>query len=205
MVGSDHRDAHDTRPRILDAARELFVRDGVEAVTMRAIAARIGLTPTAIYHHFRDKQALLQDLCEHDFRALAAAFLRIGRVADPVERLRRIGEAYVRFAVEHPGHYRFMFMTPAAQGRHDGEPGNPEEDAYAFLHQTVREAITAGRFRPELDDPDLVAQMCWAMVHGIASIHVVFRDDPWLGWTDPMAVAHAALDMSIRGLVRAPA
>src|SRR5919204_1809076 len=106
------REREETRGKILDAAREMFVDQGIEAVTMRAIADRIEYTPTAIYYHFRDKRALIEELCALDFRALARAFGRIGRIEDPVERLRRIGLAYVDFALGHPSHYRFMFMTP---------------------------------------------------------------------------------------------
>src|SRR5882762_9997915 len=102
--------ARDTvRTRILDAARDLFVQNGIEAVTMRAIAKRIEYTPTTIYHHFRDKHALLVDLCQRDMGSLAHAFQRIGRIEDPADRLRRLGMAYVDFAVDHPSHYRFIF------------------------------------------------------------------------------------------------
>ena len=66
--------ARDTiRTKILDAARDLFARDGVEAVTMRAIARRIEYTPTTIYHHFRDKHTLLVELCRIDMASLAQA------------------------------------------------------------------------------------------------------------------------------------
>src|SRR6266581_9473332 len=95
---------------ILDAAREMYVKNGYEATTMRAIADRIEYTPTAIYHHFRNKEALLAELCAADFRALAAAFQKIGRIEDPIERLRRSGLAYVQFGLEHPMQYQLMFM-----------------------------------------------------------------------------------------------
>src|ERR1043166_6933096 len=89
----------------------MFVRQGYEATTMRAIANEVEYTPTALYHHFENKDALLTEISTLDFRALAAAFLRIGRVADPLERLGRIGEAYVEFALSHPMQYQLMFMT----------------------------------------------------------------------------------------------
>src|SRR5918998_3174665 len=91
------RERSETREKILNAAREMFVRRGYEATTMRAIADRIEYTPTAIYHHFRSKQALLTELCSIDFRSLAGAFQRIGRIEDPVERLRRIREGDLGF------------------------------------------------------------------------------------------------------------
>src|SRR3990170_2613737 len=105
------RERTETRQRILDAAREMFVERGYEATTMRAIADRIEYTPTAIYHHFKNKEALLAELCIADFRALATAFQKLGRIEDPVERLRRTGEAYVEFGLRHPMQYQLMFMT----------------------------------------------------------------------------------------------
>jgi AcrR family transcriptional regulator len=92
----------EARQAILDAARELFVADGVEATTMRAIAAKIRCTPTAIYHHFRDKDALIVELCMADFSSLGQAMYKIRRIEDPVERLRRMGLAYTDFALENP-------------------------------------------------------------------------------------------------------
>src|SRR5262249_23674320 len=132
------------RAKILDAARELFVSQGVEAVTMRGIAEKIGYTATTLYNHFQDKEALLLALCEADFQTARARFQRSGRIADPIERPRELGMAYAEFAVRPPSHYRLMFMTPrpprseAACGAI--EKGNPDQDAYAFLRATVAEA-----------------------------------------------------------------
>jgi AcrR family transcriptional regulator len=106
------RERADTREQILDAAREMFVEHGYEATTMRAIADRIEYTPTAIYHHFESKEALLTELCAVDFRSLAAAFQRIGRIEDPIEPAGAGRETYVNFALEHPMQYQLLFMTP---------------------------------------------------------------------------------------------
>ncbi len=200
------RERQETRQLILDAARELFVFEGHEAVSMRKIADKIEYSPTAIYHHFRDKQALIEELCLTDFRALAASFLRIGRVEDPVERLRRIGAAYVAFAMENPSQYRFMFMT-AGVDVSDSEAsqemkGNPEEDAYAFLRATASEAISQGRFKPEYEDADLVSQILWASVHGIVSLHIVHAKETWLDWHEPDATAKAMSDAVLAGMLR---
>src|SRR5256885_9102837 len=130
------REREETRGVILDAARELFIAEGYEAVTMRRIADRIEYSPTAIYFHFRDKEALLKELCETDFLALAGQLAKIAQVRDPIERLRKTGLAYIDFGLSNPNHYRLMFMTPHPPIAHDDETihkGNPEEDAYAFL------------------------------------------------------------------------
>ena len=197
------RERQETRQKILDAARELFATRGVEATTMRAIAERIEYTPTAIYHHFRDKDELIIELCHTDFRSLAQVFTRIGWLDDPLERLRRIGEAYVDFALEFPHHYRIMFMTNTPPHVHDGQSkGNPEEDAYAFLRATVVDAIESDRLRPELTDADQVAQLVWAGIHGVISLQLAKCNDPWIEWRDQRETALLMLDVTMRGIVR---
>jgi AcrR family transcriptional regulator len=199
------REQLETRQRILDAARELFVAHGYEATSMRSIAQRIEYTPTAIYHHFESKEDLLSELCAQDFRALAAAFQRIGRVEDPVERLERIGAAYVAFAVENPMHYRLMFMTmrPAPRERDDLiKRGDPGEDAYAFLVETVREARDQGRFRPEYEDVNELAQMFWGSCHGIVALWIAKGRDPWVEFKDPKETSARIRAAVFRGMLR---
>lgn len=199
------RERAGTREMILDAARDMFVSVGYEATTMRAIAERIEYTPTAIYHHFRNKEALLSELCAQDFRALAGAFQRIERIADPIARIERICSAYVEFALTHPMHYRLMFMTPRPpidRERYGLQKGDPTEDAYAFLRDTASEAIVSGRFRPEFQDPEEVAQMLWGAVHGIVSIRIAKEHDRWIEFTDTRATAARLRDVMIRGLLR---
>jgi len=200
------REREEIRTRILDAARELFVSEGYDAVTMRRIADRIEYSPTAIYFHFKDKEALMGELCAVDFYALATQFTKIARVEDPVERLRRIGQAYADFAVEFPNHYRLMFMTPhppgdipeEAQQRH----GNPEEDAYAFLKSAIAQAIEEKRFRPEYTDPELVSQTMWAGVHGVISLNIAKECDPWVEWRPLKKRVSTMIDVLVDGLMK---
>ena len=164
---------------------------------MRAIAVRIGYTPTAIYHHFRDKTALIEELCLADFTALARALHTIGRIEDPVERVRRMGLAYAEFALANPSQYRFMFMT---QHEHKvGDLKKPDEDAYAFLLATVSEGIDAGRYRPELRDPHMVSQMLWAGIHGVISLWMTHEHDPFIEWRPPLETIRTTVDVLIRG------
>ncbi len=197
------RERAETREKILEAAREMFVRHGYEATTMRAIAERIEYTPTAIYHHFRNKEALLAELCTIDFRALAAAFQKIGRIEDPIERLRRSGQAYVEFGVRHPMQYQLMFMTrhpkEVAEGIHTGEPS---EDAYASLRETCAAAIATGRLRPEYQDADELALMAWSALHGVLSLRIVLQDAKWIEWRDPKTTATRICDTMLEGILR---
>jgi AcrR family transcriptional regulator len=198
-----------TKSRILDAAREMFVEDGIESVTMREIAKRIEYTPTAIYHHFRDKQALIEELCLIDFRGLAQAFQKIGRIENPGERLRRIGLAYIDYALEHPSHYRFMFMTPKPvlpESSFGISDGDPDSHAYGVLRSTVAEGIAQDLFRPEFTDPDELAQVLWAGVHGIASLYIVKGGKgEHVAWCDPRETGRAMVDVLVRGTTRTPA
>lgn len=204
-----NREREDTRQRMLDVAREMFVRQGYDATTMRAIADRMDYTATALYHHFPSKDDLLRELCECDFRALAASFAQIGRIPDPIERIRRIGEAYVDFALKHAMQYQLMFLTPRPVLEMKGgiTRGDPGEDAYAFLRDTWAEAIAAGRVRPEFQDPDELAQMAWAALHGLLSLHIVkpisTQDGkPWLEWREGRKTALRLSEALIRGLLR---
>jgi len=200
------RERQETKQAILDAARGMFVRNGYEATTMRGIADAVEYTPTAIYHHFRNKEALLTELCSCDFRALAQAFLRIGRVADPFERLAKIGEAYVEFAQGHPMQYQLMFMTVHPEGfqTKDIEQGDPGDDAYAFLRQTCSEMIATGRLRAELNDADALAQIFWGTMHGLVSLQIAKAHNHWISWRDLRETARAACDAMIRGMLKAP-
>jgi AcrR family transcriptional regulator len=196
------REREEIRTKILDAARDLFVREGYEAVTMRRVADKIEYSPTAIYFHFRDKETLLREICDTDFLTLAHAIAAAARIPDTIERLKATGLAYFRFGVEFPNHYRLMFMTPHPPlgDEHEIERGNPEQDAYAFLKQIVVQAIAEQRLRPELTDADLVAQTMWAGVHGVISLNIAKSNDSWVEWRSLEERARLMVDALVLGL-----
>jgi AcrR family transcriptional regulator len=210
-VGSKERrerERTDTRQRILDAARDMFVERGYDATTMRAIADRVEYTPTAIYHHFKNKEALITELCTLDFKSLAQRFNRIEKVADPLERIARLGDAYVEFAITHPNHYQLMFMTPRPEAPADmveATKGDPSEDAYALLRETCVDAIRDGRLRTELTDPDDLAQILWSALHGLVSLRIIKSHDPWIEWGDVRQTADRVREILMRGMRRDPA
>ncbi len=198
------RERQGTRERILDAARELFINEGYDAVTMREVADRAEYSPTAIYVHFKDKETLLRELCSLDFNSLAEAFQRVAQIPDPIERLRRTGQAYVEFATRHPNQYRLMFMTPRPPNFEpdSSRKGNIQQDAYAFLVSVVRDAMEKGAFRQELTDPELLAQVLWSAVHGLIALHLIGVKDKWVDWRPIDVAAPAVLDALYRGVLR---
>lgn len=200
------REKSETRDKILDAARELFVTEGYEGVSMRRVAEKIEYSPTAIYIHFADKNELFHELCHQDYAHLAEVFQSSAMSNDPVERLKQIGRTYIEFGVRHPNHYKFMFMTPHLPAEMNdeecGDKGNPEVDAYAFLKWAVQEAIRSGRLREELADAELVSQTLWAAVHGVTSLNIAKGTDPWVDWRPMQNRAELMLDVTLRGLLR---
>jgi AcrR family transcriptional regulator len=200
------REREGLRRQIMDAAREMFAREGFDAVSMRQIAEAIEYSPTAIYLHFKDKQQLFHDICREDFHRLAEVSLAAARIADPIERIRKLGQIYIRFGVEHPSHYRFMFMTPISSEAGDIDPadwrnrGNPSCDSYASLLEAVRFAIERGAIRGTLKDVQAVAQTFWAGVHGVVSLEITMRNDPWIDWSSLKKRTETMLDALLYGM-----
>jgi AcrR family transcriptional regulator len=185
------------REDILDRARELFVSNGFEDVSMRQIAERVECSPGTIYLHFPDKEALFRELCHRDFAQLVDAFRRVKEIADPIKRLRSCMRAYIQFAVDHPNHYRFMFLTShpvELTGEELARRGNPRESAYGFLLSLVRSAIDAGAFRADYRNAKLIAQTLWAAAHGVASLQIARANDPWIVWEPLQERSTAMID-----------
>jgi AcrR family transcriptional regulator len=196
----------ETRDKILDAARELFISHGYEGVTMRKVAEKIEYSPTAIYVHFTDKEDLFHQLCNEDFGRLAEVFQSSAMPLDPLERLREIGRLYVEFGIRYPNHYKLMFMTPHPPAELDDQDreikGNPESDAYAFLKVTVQQAIAAGKIGQEKADAELICQTVWAAVHGVISLQIAKCNDGWVDWCPMEERTSLMLDTILRGLVK---
>ncbi|HEY6825763.1 MAG TPA: TetR/AcrR family transcriptional regulator [Gemmatimonadaceae bacterium] len=195
------REKTQVRERILDAALEFFAREGVEGVTMRALADAIEYSPPVIYAHFRDKDAIIQELCNRQIRSLAQSFATFGAL-DPIERLRRIGYAYADFAVEHPSHFRFLFLTEHALPDTEQIGSDPQENAYAFLKQTVKDGLAAGAFRAEFTDAEEIAQICWGSAHGLVALHNIKAKAGWIEWRDARTSARRLIDVTLDGLVK---
>jgi len=153
------------RERLIDAAERLFARDGLAAVTMRQLAAELGVSPMTPYRYFADKEAILAAVRARGFDrhadALNAAFDAAG--PDPSAAMMATGRAYVAFAFAHPEAYKLMFDIT-----------QPNEAAYPELvaagersRRTMTRGLEAlaatGRFR---GDPGLVGHMFWAALHG---------------------------------------
>ncbi|MEO6434949.1 MAG: TetR/AcrR family transcriptional regulator [Tepidisphaeraceae bacterium] len=204
------RERDEMRTKILDAARELFAKEGYDAVSMRKIAEAIEYSPTAIYVHFKDKAELIRELCHEDFGQMDEGNRRVMALADPIERIRELGLHYIRFAASHPNHFRLMFMTKPSPEMVMSEEemtqagrGDPNQDGYALLKLSVQQAIEQGRLRPELTDVDVLTQLMWAGVHGVASLHITRPDaEQWCPWLGADRLGREMIDTIFRGMLR---
>ena len=157
----------DIKTRIVAAARALYFERGPDAVTMRAVAERVGVTATALYRHFADKDAILHEVLGEGSRLLGSHLFRALEAPTPLERLRATAMAYLEFAVAQPQAYRSLYEPGEAE---EGTPVHLQRGALRrFLRDRVREAMDAGAIAP--GDPDGTAVTTWALLHGLASLH----------------------------------
>jgi len=187
------------RQEILDAASELFVKEGYENVSMRRIADRIEYSPTTIYLYFKDKAELLESICQETFGKLVQRLTKImEQPGDPLQRLKRGLLAYVEFGLENPHHYRSTFMTPLPEEVDKERYLRPESagiQAFDYLRRCVYDCIAEGKFKTK--DAELASQTLWAGVHGITSLLITHNHFPWVGREK---VIHGILGTLIAGL-----
>ena len=189
------------REDILNAASQLFIEEGgEEGVTIRAVAAAVGVSPPSVYLHFADKDELIFAVCQSLFARLDAALeAAVAGIDDPFAACMARGAAYVRFGLEHPDHYRVLFMHPPQR---QPEGFGPEEikasSAFEHLVTNVEAMVASGLLRDGLD-PHMLAIEAWAFVHGITSLLISHPD---FGWPDVDALLDHHFTNLIQGLLR---
>lgn len=190
------RNRDELRASIVETAEGILVAKGAEAVTMRAIAERIGYSATTIYHHFTGRDDLLATVLERAFsefrRGLAAA---LASTDDHPEQVRRMGRAYVDFALDHPAQYQLMFVQrPEFLLRAGPEEGASYQEALKALGALVAEAPAGRSGRVEPRDG---AHALWGAMHGISALatgFTVYDEEQARAATD------ATLDLVVSGL-----
>jgi len=159
------------RRALLDEALRTIQTQGVEHLTLRTVGARLGVSRSALYRHFADKQSLLATVGKEGFRklrqALADAWETNGRGRIGFEAM---AKAYVEFGVAHPSHYRVMFGGFIESGAKDDLFNAEAKAAFQVLVNALVEQQNAGDIRR--DDPVLMARFVWALVHGTALLFI---------------------------------
>ncbi|HKY13314.1 MAG TPA: TetR/AcrR family transcriptional regulator, partial [Microthrixaceae bacterium] len=172
------------RDDLIEAALVLMSEHGdPEAVSIRAVAKAAGVTPTAAYRHFEDRDALVVAACEANFEQFAAFLLPYyAELDDPFERLLGAGRGYLDFAEGDPGRYRVLFSNPITQSvKADAWPDMLSGDtAFAQLISLVQGCITAGA-KPQTDDAVYLSFQLWTWIHGIVDLRITH---PGMDWPD---------------------
>lgn len=189
------------RQEILDAASELFVKEGYENVSMRRIAEKIEYSPTTIYLYFKDKSELLEQVCQETFARLTQHLSRIlEQPGDPLERLRRGLIAYIHFGLDNPHHYRATFMMVLPEGFDKQKYTRPDSaglQAFDFLRRSVFDCISASKIHTK--DAELVSQTLWCAVHGVTSLLITHTMFPWV---EREQLIESVVDTAITGVSR---
>jgi AcrR family transcriptional regulator len=186
------------RRSMLDAAAELFVKEGYEKVSMRRIAQKINYSPMSIYLYFRDKAEILDTICEETFSKLIQ-HKRLARPEDypgePIGYLKGGLRAYVEFGLRHPYHYQLTFMTRASV---DGERRRRiGQEAFGCLRATVKACADQGKLRTP--DVEFVSQVLWTAIHGVTSLLITHPKFPWV---NRERLITGAIDAIVGGLER---
>lgn len=185
-----------TRATLVRVAADLLEREGIAAVTLRAVGTHAGVSRTAPYRHFADKEALLSAVAAADLLRLRDTLVTAaGGVDGPSARLTAMTSAYVRFAMSQPAHYRLMF-TSAQRKREDPDLKEAAEAALGVLIGAVADA-QAARELPGAD-PLPLAGLLWSTGHGAVDLALGGYTDPAKGLPDPESLLHTLLGV-LRG------
>ncbi|MEM1402580.1 MAG: TetR/AcrR family transcriptional regulator [Pseudomonadota bacterium] len=171
------------KDKILAAASELLLEKGLDALSVRAISQRAGLSTIAIYSHFQGKQGVLDELYAEGFALVRNAVLSVSSMDDPVEAALASGKNYLDIALHNEGHYRLIF----------GETGGgytPSDEAAAAAREAFEALVmSVTRLLPDESSRALrqrAALRLWAILHGYVSLrhHVIGTVLDYRQWQD---------------------
>jgi AcrR family transcriptional regulator len=182
------------RPALIEAARDVLVQDGYEGLTIRRVAERAEYSLGTVYSYFADKDDLLYTLVQEDFQRLTDQLASIRASHEGAAAVREMLLSYVRTGLEQPQSYEIMFMLKPKLARRNASD-HRDEHAYSIFRGCIVDAMRRGEFWRE--DPDALAQMLWASVHGLVSLRLTLSEFPW---TDTTRLAETLVDAELRGL-----
>jgi AcrR family transcriptional regulator len=158
------------RARAVQAAMGLFAEHGYRGVTLRSLAKALGVSPMTPYRYFENKDELFAMVRTEAFRRFADAQREaLEGIQNPQDALRRLGKAYVRFALDEPDAYRIMFELFQAPAGTFPELEAEQARAFSYLRAAVESLTNAGLAE---GNPLQRAHFLWAQVHGLVSLHL---------------------------------
>jgi AcrR family transcriptional regulator len=167
------REKETLKTLILKGAKKLFLEKGIEQTTIRNIADEIDYSVGTVYVYFKDKNAILHDLHSIGFQELGGYFQELFTIEDPMERLRKMGFMYIKFAIENSEMYDLMFNLKAPMEfleNSDNEDWDEGARTFSLVKKTVEECINKGHFKGHIIEP--LSFMVWSLVHGMCSLEI---------------------------------
>jgi AcrR family transcriptional regulator len=186
-----------TRESIVAAAREVVAADGVRGLSLRPLAASLGVTAPALYAHFDSKESLLAAVAEEEFASLITHLeAATTGLSDPIARIKAQCHAYVAYAVAHPALFEVLFVFRPAWARQPAAEELPiASKAFEISAVAVQDAIAAGALRER--DALKASLTIWAATHGVATLLLA---RPGLGAEYEAALVDAVIDSVVAGL-----
>jgi AcrR family transcriptional regulator len=155
---------------LLEQAVRTLSEDGLDALSLRKLAAQVGTSTTAVYSLFGGKPGLLNAVYDEAFARFGQRLAEVGSSDDPAADLAALGTAYRESALAEPHFYQVMFGPVGGAVEPEPESVRRAEATFQPLLDAVRRAITAGVLRDE--DPATIATALWATVHGLVSLEL---------------------------------
>ena len=156
---------------LLQAAVELIRETSVEKLSLRALARKVGVSQTAPYRHFKDKNHLLVEIAKDTFAEMVMVTTKeLNPQQTPPQNVCNCGRAYLQYAIDNPERYKLVF-GPSIENR-ENYPDLMEAgmSSFAVLMNLVEQGIDSGDFLDHC--PKLLANACWTSMHGFASLAI---------------------------------
>ena len=170
----------DFRTRLITVAERLFAEQGRDAVSMRQLAQALGVSVMTPYRYFKDKDEILAATRASGFDRFAEALeTAYDSVNDPVQRARMVGQAYLKFAFDHPSAYRLMFDLTQPNEESYPELARAGERARKTMSAYVECLIGAGQL---VGEPEIIAHVCWAAIHGLVVLKLADKIAPHIAF-----------------------
>jgi AcrR family transcriptional regulator len=163
------REKEEMRQLIIKTAMDLFIDEGIDNVSLRRIADKIEYSPGSIYSYFKDKGEIIHAIHTEGFEKLYTLQLTLESISNPLEKLSKMGELYMKFALENPGYYDLMFIAKGVAAKiYEKQEWDVGQRSYNYLRDTVKQCIEQGYMIES--DIDAATFAMWSFVHGMASL-----------------------------------
>lgn len=175
-IKEDHRRTPHRREQILNAAQQLFLDHGLNAVTTRQIAQAVGISQPSLYAHFPNRDAIAVELSVRAFKRLSDRLRAVSTQTSGLDRVRRLSRAYIDFGLEEPAAYRVAFVDDIA-------PDNATEHYRGLEAGLEAFGVLRAALGEVTDDPvemELAAQSIWIALHGLVSILLARPEFPFV-------------------------